>query len=82
MSDKPIDAALSPTYRRTPTTPGPSKKKKASRCKRLTSESLQSLYDPSDKLNSEPYQYENEKCVEDDCPESDRIFNSNKLANR
>ena len=47
-------------------------KKKASRSERLTSESLQSLYDASEAApNNE------DKCLENDCPESERFFASN-----
>ena len=72
MSDKPREA-LSPTYRRTPTL---SKKKKASRSERISSESLQSLYDQSadhgDKTQEE----------DDDVPESERFLNSTIDHNR
>ena len=74
MLFKALDVDLansSPTYRRTSSR----SKKKASRSERLTSESLQSLYDAteaSDNLG--------EHCPEDDCPESERIrsFNGGK----
>ena len=68
VSDRPIES-LSPTYRRTPTA---SKKKKASRSERLTSESLQSLYDPQDGPDDGGKAQEEE----DDVPESERFFSS------
>ena len=62
--------SLSPSYRRTPTLC--KKKKKASRSGRLTSESLQSLYDSSEIRKTPDLEEDINK--EDDCPESDRTF--------
>eukprot|EP00092_Neocalanus_flemingeri_P009343 GFUD01010055.1.p1 GENE.GFUD01010055.1~~GFUD01010055.1.p1 ORF type:complete len:782 (-),score=232.97 GFUD01010055.1:117-2462(-) len=59
--------SLSQTYRRTSS----HSKKKASRSERLTSESLQSLYDAVESSKSP-----DEKCQEDDCPESERFCTS------
>ena len=61
-------ANSSPTYRRTSSR----SKKKASRSERLTSESLQSLYDVADVSN-----YLIEQSPEDDCPNSERICTFN-----
>ena len=58
----------SQAYRRTSSR----SKKKASRSERLTSESLQSLYDAVEASSTG-----NEKCQEDDCPESERFCASN-----
>ena len=58
----------SPTYRRTSSC----SKKKGSRSERLTSESLQSLYDATEASTNL-----GEKCRDDDCLESERICSFN-----
>jgi len=68
---KGLNVSLSPdsqAYRRTSSR----SKKKASRSERLTSESLQSLYDAVEASGGG-----NDKCQEDDCPESERFCASN-----
>jgi len=77
---KPLNVNLSPdsqAYRRSPDSQAYRRtssrsKKKASRSERLTSESLQSLYDAVEASSTG-----NEKCQEDDCPESERFCASN-----
>ena len=61
-------ANSSPTYRRTSS----HSKKKASRSERLTSESLQSLYDATEASNNF-----GEHSPEDNCKESERVHTFN-----